>query len=389
MCGPLGWWAHWRNVNVKMKKRTSAHLLPSVELRLHHLPAFVLHLDFTITQIRWTASFLFSILSPHRSPCMIWSCSHPVYDTILSSSLVWYYLVDVLCMILSGGCLVYNINLQATTTTILSTGGVTIPINLVSSAMDSIRQCIVLFKAVVIPTSDPKSEFLCQSSVYCAEPTDPLNHLVRLGYLPHPHPSHITLMLRIRVLLQSISNRSCVSNKPNALVTAIPLKSSRVFHLNVTFWWLGALSKMNRACASPFVRPLKMLIMWLTWASRWSAVNHPSLFLPGQKMIWASLPPGVGECEWDQRTRPATVHLLSSHKHTQSAVKKSETIREMPSPFAFGISLPRHPNESAIDHFDKMWICHVWWEQDGSAQEKDEGAHFLRCPKCEIDICRF
>ena len=155
------------------------------------------------------------------------------------------------------------------------------------------------------------------------------------------------------------------------------------------FWWLGALSKMNRACASPFVRPLKMLIMWLTWASRWSAVNHPSLFFPGQKMIWALLPPGVGECEWDQRTRPATVHLLSSHKHTQSAVKKSETIREMPSPFAFGISLPRHPNESAIDHFDKMWICHVWWEQDGSAQEKDEGAHFLRCPKCEIDICRF
>ena len=45
---------------------------------------------------------------------------------------------------------------------ILSIRGVMIPINLVSSATDSIRQHIVLFKPVAIPTSDPKSEFLCQ-----------------------------------------------------------------------------------------------------------------------------------------------------------------------------------------------------------------------------------
>ena len=64
----------------------------------------------------------------------------------------------------TSGVLLYNINLGATHTTILSTGGVTIPIYLVSSTTDSIEQCVVLFKAVTVPTSDPKSEFLCQSS---------------------------------------------------------------------------------------------------------------------------------------------------------------------------------------------------------------------------------
>ena len=59
----------------------------------------------------------------------------------------------------------YNINLQATHTTILCTRGVQIPIYLVSSASDSIRQRIVLFKTVTIPTSDLKSEFLCYVTV--------------------------------------------------------------------------------------------------------------------------------------------------------------------------------------------------------------------------------
>ena len=39
--------------------------------------------------------------------------------------------------------------------------------------MDSIRQSVVLFKPVTIQTSDPKSEFLCQSSLCCTEPADP------------------------------------------------------------------------------------------------------------------------------------------------------------------------------------------------------------------------
>ena len=56
----------------------------------------------------------------------------------------------------------YNINLRATDTTILSIRGVAILIYLVSSATDSIRRRVVLFKPVPVPTSDPKSEFLCQ-----------------------------------------------------------------------------------------------------------------------------------------------------------------------------------------------------------------------------------
>ena len=117
---------------------------------------------------------------------------------------------------------------------ILSIGGVTIPIDLVSSARDSIRRCVVLFKSVPIPTSDPKPEFLCQSSVCCAEPADPLNHLVCLGYLPRLHPSRITLTLKVPVLLLSTSSRSCSSNELSVLVAATLLKSSRMFHLNIT-----------------------------------------------------------------------------------------------------------------------------------------------------------
>ena len=89
----------------------------------------------------------------------------------------------------------YDINLGATHTTILSIRGVTIPIYLVSSTMDSIRRCVVLFKTVTIPTSDPKSEFLCQSSLSCAEPADlPPKHLICLGYLPHPR-HHVSSIL--------------------------------------------------------------------------------------------------------------------------------------------------------------------------------------------------
>ena len=69
---------------------------------------------------------------------------------------------------------------------ILSTRGVMIPINLVSSAMDSIRRSVVLFKSVPVPTSDPKSEFLCQLSHCCAEPSDPLNPPCTPGISPMP-----------------------------------------------------------------------------------------------------------------------------------------------------------------------------------------------------------
>ena len=99
----------------------------------------------------------------------------------------------------------YDINLGATTTTTLSIRGVTIPINLVSSATDSIRRHVVLCKSVTIPTSDPKSEFSCQSSLSCAEPTDPLNtsyawdisHTLITTYHPYcQSPSALTKHLK-------------------------------------------------------------------------------------------------------------------------------------------------------------------------------------------------
>ena len=120
--------------------------------------------------------------------------SKPMYDTIWSRSHVRYNLVSFLCTIQSGCVLMYDINLGATHTMIRSVRGVTIPIYLVSSATDSIRRHVVLFKLVPVPDSDPKSEFLCQSSLSCAEPTDPPEHLICLGYLPRPR-HHVSSLL--------------------------------------------------------------------------------------------------------------------------------------------------------------------------------------------------
>ena len=131
--------------------------------------------------------------------------SRPMYDMIWSCSHVRYNLVLFPCTIQSGCILVYDINLGAMHTTILSIRGVTIPIYLVSSATDSIRQRVVLFKPVPIPTLDPKSEFLCQSSLSCEEPTDPLNtsyawdisHALVTTYHPYCHsPGALTEYLK-------------------------------------------------------------------------------------------------------------------------------------------------------------------------------------------------
>ena len=110
----------------------------------------------------------------------------PMYNTISRFFCVRCDLASCSCTIRSSGSFMYDINLRATATTILSIRGVQIPIDLVSSAMDSFRRCVVLFKPVPIPTSDPKSEFLCQSSYIVQNLQTPLNHLVRLGYLPCP-----------------------------------------------------------------------------------------------------------------------------------------------------------------------------------------------------------
>ena len=92
---------------------------------------------------------LLSFLSPshHRSPVQYDLVALVRYDVILwlwRLSCVRYDLVLVF---------LYDIHLRAITTTILSIRGVKIPIDLVSSATDSIRRRIVLFKLVPILTS--------------------------------------------------------------------------------------------------------------------------------------------------------------------------------------------------------------------------------------------
>ena len=73
--------------------------------------------------------FPFSLLPHHRSPCTILSERHP---------LVRYDLGVFLRTIRSCVSFMYDINLRATATTILSIRGVQIPIYLVTSATDSL-----------------------------------------------------------------------------------------------------------------------------------------------------------------------------------------------------------------------------------------------------------
>ena len=117
-----------------------------------------------------------------------------MYDTTSCFSHVRYDLEACLYTIRSLGSLLYNINLGATATTILRIRGAQIPIDLVSSTMDSYRRSVVLFKPMSVPTSDPKSEFLCQSSHIVQNIQIPLKHLVRLGYLPRPR-HHVSPVL--------------------------------------------------------------------------------------------------------------------------------------------------------------------------------------------------
>ena len=165
---------------------------------------FMLRSDFTHTQIHWTASFPFFSL-PHteaRVRYNLWSCSRTIR---------------------SCGSLLYDINLGATTTTIHRIGGAQIPIDLVSSATDSYRRSVVLFKLMSVSTSDPKSEFLYQSSsTVCNLQTSPEPPRTP-GISPTPLSPRITRIATVQVLSQSTSSRSSVYNGLRDLVVAYPL----------------------------------------------------------------------------------------------------------------------------------------------------------------------
>ena len=164
-------------------------------------------------QIHWTSLFPFlSFLS--LKPCMIQSDLVTVllYDVDLR---------DVLCTILPEDCFMYNINLGTTTTTILSISGVTIPIDLVNRATDFIRRRVVLFKPITIPTSDPKSEFLCQLSLSCAELEDPPEPPHMPGRSPTPSSPCITHIATVLVLSLSTLRLSYALSVLNILVAVL------------------------------------------------------------------------------------------------------------------------------------------------------------------------
>ena len=136
-----------------------------------------------------------------------------------------------------------------------------IPNHLVSSATDSIRQRVVLFKPVPVLSSDPKSEFLCQSSLSCAEPTDPLNtsyawdisHALVTTYHPYCHsPSALTEYLKQKLHHQRAKH---LGRSPSAQVEQnIPLKRNTNLHKVVqnittrTFCKTWPFSSWNQAC---------------------------------------------------------------------------------------------------------------------------------------------
>ena len=158
-------------------------------------------------QIHWTASSISSFPSIE---------AHVRYDLAIPTCTIW-----------SQGwfwSFLYDINLRATHTTILCTRGVKIPINLVSSTTDSIRRRVVLFKTVTVPTSDLKSEFLCQSSFSCTELADLPWTPHTPGISPTPSSPRITHIVTAWVLLLSIWSKGFVIRELNILVAASPLK---------------------------------------------------------------------------------------------------------------------------------------------------------------------
>ena len=171
----------------------------------------------------------------------------PMYDTIWWLSLVRYDLVILPCTIWASSSLLYDINLGATHTTILSIRGVMIPIYLVSSTTDSIRRCIVLFKTVTVLTSDPKSEFLCQSSRCRTEPAGSPEPPHTPGISPtpsnttyHPYchsPSALTEYLKQKLRHQQAKclGRSC----PTQIKQNVPLKRNTLHAIikACLSWW--------------------------------------------------------------------------------------------------------------------------------------------------------
>ena len=146
---------------------------------MSHFPFWPYH-----TQIHWTAFFSFYPFPIHQatglmamwSPCTILSC-----QCMSCTILIFRCNMD---LVLS---LVQYLSPAATIMTTSGIGGVQIPITLVSSSTTGLftLQCSSIWTVWIVDL-DFRSELLCQSSNLSQNLQIPLNHLICLGYLPHP-----------------------------------------------------------------------------------------------------------------------------------------------------------------------------------------------------------
>ena len=174
--------------------------------------------------------YFLSHYSLHWSPCTIQISLKLMYDTDLVTVWVWYDL---------GLSLLYNIYLRATTTTILSIWGVTIPIDLVSSATDSIWWSVVLFKLVLYhPQTLSLSSCVNWVSVVQNLQTPPntsyawdISHTLVTTYHPYCHsPSALTEYLKQKLCHQWAKRLGC---SPSAQVEQnVPLECNILLLVN-------------------------------------------------------------------------------------------------------------------------------------------------------------
>ena len=137
---------------------------------------FLVAPDFTTYADTLDCSILF-FPSPHWSHVFI-TIGISSDNTILVVIYVQYNLA---------GLVLYDINLGATTMTSLSTRGVTIPINLVTSTTVLFTVYHSSIKPVPVAYSDLKSEFLCQLSKHCPWTYRPPEPPCTPGISPRPH----------------------------------------------------------------------------------------------------------------------------------------------------------------------------------------------------------
>ena len=260
----------------------------------------------------------------------------------------------------------YDINLQATTTTILDIRGVTISINLVSRTTDSIRRSIVLFKPVLVRTSDPKSEFLCQSSLYCAEPADPpwttsyawdISHTLTNMYHPYCHsPSALTKYLKAKLRAQHAKHLSRSLTTP--VEQNIPLKHN----IAAMHWLRTARLSCRQPCSHHFHG----------WVSSHFIYASTLYHIPAPCMYCQMAHAGAVYI-WDQDLR---IHLISLDMSAKRKSLKIMTCRNKLICAWFDMSR-KIQRKTLLDFTCQKWTVFYWIRNPVNSSQIKSHADFL------------